>query len=454
MNAHDRQVFNGSPESLQTRPCKARQSALRHLAGRIDRSLGYTIAGLILVIWVTIAPGTAALAAGRVALLLGAETYQNFSSSRITVAQTNALGAVLRKQGFDVMVVGNPGNAAARAALTEFSRKAQSADFALIVAAGHFATFRSQSFFLPINVRVRRATDLLSRGISAVSLANLAGRAKSGAVAMLTTVPDIPSTVAGIGARPALAGSLPGNVIAVFSSSSKVPVSGVDSVSKQAMNELINAAKETPMMLAALVEAASAGGTGRVIGTVHETNLSQNALPPSKPVDAAAAAAARAKEMAAKEAAQRAQDLATAKRQAEARAGEAERRAKLAEIRAREAEARAKRELATAQAQQAAAAAARAKEEAARKAAATKAEPRQTDTSNIQALQVVEALLGRVQRRTIQRILKTKGLYDGPIDAFFGEKTRAAIKAFQKQENAAETGYLTPDQFQKLIAVK
>jgi len=408
----------------------------------------------LFVTWVTFLPLASAHAAGRVALLLGAEAYQNFAASRISVAQTQTLGGALKAQGFEVIVVGNPGNAAARAALTEFSRKAPLADFALIVAAGHFATLRRQSFFLPINVRVRRATDLLSRGISVASLVNQAARAKSGAVALMMTVPNIPSTVAGVGGRPDFPGAMPANTIAVFSSSSKVPVSGVDGVSKQAMSDMAAVAKETPMMLTALINGAAANGTGRVYGIVKEMNLSQDAPPPIKPVNAADVAAARAKEKAASEAAQKARALADAKRKAEARAGEAERRAKLAELRAREAEARAKRELAAAQIAQAAAAA-RAKAIAdQQKAPVTKPAAPAPEAANIQSLQVVEALLGRSQRRSIQRILKTKGLYDGPIDAIFGERTRVAIRAFQKQENATETGYLTPTQFQRLIADK
>jgi peptidoglycan hydrolase-like protein with peptidoglycan-binding domain len=58
------------------------------------------------------------------------------------------------------------------------------------------------------------------------------------------------------------------------------------------------------------------------------------------------------------------------------------------------------------------------------------------------------------QRKIIQRILKTKGLYDGPIDAIFDKKKRVAIRAFQRQANATETGYLTPNQFRQLIADK
>ena len=44
------------------------------------------------------------------------------------------------------------------------------------------------------------------------------------------------------------------------------------------------------------------------------------------------------------------------------------------------------------------------------------------------------------------------GLYNGKLDAVFGNQTRDAIKAFQRKINAEETGYLTPDQLQKIVA--
>jgi peptidoglycan hydrolase-like protein with peptidoglycan-binding domain len=74
--------------------------------------------------------------------------------------------------------------------------------------------------------------------------------------------------------------------------------------------------------------------------------------------------------------------------------------------------------------------------------------------ADVQSLQIVEALLGRSQRRVIQKLLKEKGLYQGPIDAIFGDRTRSAIRAFQKQSGAEETGYLTPAQFKRLVEKK
>lgn len=443
MNAQNKFCFKVSPT---TRVYRASSSVTRYLSALIATVSCFTFVAL-----------HAAQADGRVALLLGAEKYQYFKPSGISSNQILALEAALKKQGFSVLTTIDPGNADARAALSDFSHKAETADFALIVATGHFATYRNQSFFLPVNTRVRRATDLFSRGLSAKNITDIASKAKAGALLMLVTVPDIPSTVAGISMRPDFSTPLSGKVIASFSSSDNVPVSRVNSVSVQAMKDLIEAAGETPMMLAALMDSASAGATGRVFGKASELNLSVDA---SKAADAAKAQAAQS---AANEAERK------ARLQADTRIREAEARAREAEQRAIETEARAKREMAAATAAQKAMEASKAAEEkaaadanAARVAtapassapAASAPPTAPTAGANIASLQVVEALLGRGQRKVIQRLLKDMGHYDGPIDAIFGDQTRDAIRAFQKQSAAPETGYLTPTQFQKLIASK
>ena len=350
----------------------------------------------------------------------------------------------------------------------------------MIVASGHFATYRNQAFFLPTNARVRRATDLFSRGLSAANIADIVHRAKAGAFLMVTTVPDIPSTIAGVGAQPSFANPPPDNIVAVFSTSSKIPVSRVEGVSVQVMKDLVDVAKNKPMMLADLVSTASAGGAGLIVGKTEDRNLSQDAAKP-KPEQTTKPAAETA---ALKEADRKAREL------AEKRLNQAEERARRAEKRAKEAEARAKRELAAAAASAkrraeeakaaaeakakrdlAAAVAAAARKAAADRAAALRAEAERKSAAaqpsapttpaptapadpapNIQSLQVVEALLGRGQRRVIQRILKSKGYYNGPIDAIFGDQTRAAIRDFQRDGGARETGYLTPDQLQQLVA--
>jgi hypothetical protein len=204
-----------------------------------------------------------------------------------------------------------------------------------------------------------------------------------------------------------------------------------------------------------------------VIGEVIDLNLSMALTKPkTQPTGPAATAALN-------EAQRKAREL------TKKRLNQAEERAKQAEKRAVAAEARAKRELAAAAASANRKAAearvtaeAKAKRElaaavdaAAKKAAAERSTAAQPTTpvtttpaapadpaSNIQSLQVVEALLGRGQRKVIQRILKTKGFYNGPIDSIFGDLTRTAIRNFQRSSGASETGYLTPNQFQQLVA--
>lgn len=288
---------------------------------------------------------------------------------------------------------------------------------------------------------------------------------------MLITVPDISSTIAGVGNQPGFARPPPANVAAVFSTSNKVPVSRVDSVSMQAMKDVIETSGEKPMMLSALLDSASAGGAGRIVGEVKKINLSQDLTKQNDETrlnraEERARQAERRAEEAEEAEAKAKRDLAAAANAADRRAAEARRVAEekakrdlaaavnAADRRAAEA----KRELAAVSAE------AERKAEAARKATEAKAAaqtqpstlaPTVAPTSpgpNIQSLQVVEALLGRGQRKVIQRILKSKGYYQGRIDAIFGDLTRAAIRAFQRDGGADETGYLTPDQFRQLVA--
>lgn len=233
------------------------------------------------------------------------------------------------------------------------------------------------------------------------------------------------------------------------------------------MKDVIEVVSEKPMMLAALVDGASAGGTGRIIGKINESNLSEDLTKSEVPKVASSNDADRkARELAetrlnqaverAQEAEKRAREAeANARRELAAAALEADRKADAAKSTA---EAKAKRELAAAMS-----AAAR-KAAAERKLAEVNSAPKQplpdsskttappVNVANIQSLQVVEALLGRQQRKVIQGILKAKGFYEGPIDAIFGDQTRVAIRDFQRASGASETGYQTPAQFQQLVA--
>ena len=391
----------------------------------------------LIAIFIQLIVAFGAQASGRVALVLACEKYENFKDSSVGVEWAGELGQALKERNFDVTVATNRNDAQTRAVLREFSLKAEGADFALIVVSGHLVTYQNQSFYLPQNAKIQRATDLFSRSLSLTSIADIGGKAKSAALLLLMTVPDIPSTVSGVDTRPATGGQQAANVITVFSSSPRVPVSGVDRVSEQAAEKLLAVAREEPLTLAALVNGASADGVGQVFGTISDINLSAP-LPRSKPEDGSKVEilqATQATEAAAKaqaEAELRARVASIARDQAEAerratdkRLREEKERARLAEERARDAEQRAQ------QAQQAT-----------------------TQVADTQSLQVVEDVLSFNERGGVQRRLQSLRLYRGGVDGVFGEQTRVAIKAFQQLSGEPETGYLTRSQFERLVQTR
>jgi hypothetical protein len=384
-------------------------------AGRNSKSSALTVVIIAILIHIIFSFG--AQAGGRVALVLACEKYENFKVSAVDVKWAAELGQALKEQNFDVTVAADRNDAESRAALRDFSLKANGADFALIVVSGHVVTYQSQSFFLPRNAKIQRATDLFSRALSVASIADIAGKAKSAALLVLMTVPDIASSVSAIDARPAMGGQQAANVITVFSSSPKVPVSGVDRVSEQASEKLLAAVKEQPLTLAALVNSTSAEGGGLVVGKISDINLASPS-PISKPEDASKTAILQAGEAAAKAQAEaEAERKATDNRQREERE-----QARLAEERAREAELRAK--------------------------------PSQEATSNVadtRSLQLADDTLTLDERRDVQRRLQSLRLYQGVADAVFGWQTREAIREFQKLTGVPETGYLTRTQFERLV---
>lgn len=404
--------------------------ALRCFPG-INRKIncGVTISGsFLLAILALSAPALAA--ADRVALVLGVEEYTSYAKSAISSQTLTKIGDALKEQGFEVDVASNVNNAVSRAMLREFAVKAEGARVAIVVLAGHGVGSAGRAYLLPSNSKIRRSSDLLSRGVSVSSVAQIAAKAKHGAVFFFVTVADIPSTLQSISARPSIKSVPHDNVVVVFSTSNKVPVSRVDSVSKQAALDFADAATESPLLLSTLVGAGSAGDVGKVLGNVADIDLSKIPEPP------AAAKTASNDQQTAQEAA--------ARRDAERRAREAETRAREAEERAKEAEARARREAKKAEEARSEARASQA--DSGEQPAAAAPEP-----ANVDALKLVEALLGRSKKKQLQRKLKQRGFYKGPIDAIFGVLTRGGIREFQAATGAEVTGYLTPEQIQTLI---
>jgi len=380
------------------------------------------IAAALAMFWIL---PSAAADEDRVALILSAQDYTNYGKSEINADTLGKMGAALKGQGFRIDVVTNANNSTSRAKLRDFAKKAENARVAIVVLAGHGVGSGGRAYFLPSNVEIRRASDLFSRAVAVSSVAQIAGRAQTGAVFFFTTVADLSSTLQNISARPSMSSTPKDNIFVVFSTSDRVPVSRVSTVSRQAALAFADAAIETPLMMSALVGAALAGDVGKIIGTVAELDLSK------APEAVLAAQAAPSKPSQEEIEARRVAELRA--RDAEKRASEAEARAKLEAKRAREAQAAAAANEPTPAAQQPA------------------AELPQREESNVGALKVVEALLGRSKKKQLQRRLRKLGFYNGPIDAIFGDLTRQGIRDYQADSADDTTGYLTPKQIQFLI---
>lgn len=284
-----------------------------------------------------------ASSAERVALVLAAEDYVGLKRSEISVEQSREIAEELRARDFDVLIAPNPTNGLARAKLYEFARKVEGAKIAIAILVGHLATTRGHTFFLPINANIRRITDLLSRSIAISSVARITARARSGAVLFLMTAADLPSKFQGVEERPSMSIKPAENVVVVFSSSGKVPVSRIGAVTKQATLDLVAAVRKTPLKLAALVDAAAARGKGLVIGMAPDVDLSTSPTEETEISEAELSkvnAELRARLEAEGEARLKAE--LKARRQAEFRIREAEERVRQAEERVRQAEMRAR----------------------------------------------------------------------------------------------------------------
>jgi hypothetical protein len=425
---------------------------------------------------------TGAHAAGRVALVLVAEDYQRLQRSVVGLKRGRDVADALTARGFDTKLSNNPSNAESRANLRDFSVRIKGADIAIVVLIGHGTSSAGQTFFLPVNTEITRATDLLSRGLSIGSVAQITGGAAQGGVFVFMTVPRFDTPVEGLDARPQFLGEPAQNVFAVFANSSKMPVSRFDVISVEGADALAAALRRPEANLRDLVRAAASGELGLVAGNAPEQSLS--AVPvapaPTKPAagtDVAPAAQQadadlklKAERLAREQTEQKLRDEQAKAEQAKLTMSKAQAELEKAQADARKAQADAERaradaEVAKANVEQARADADNMRLQTEALTATTKA---QIERANAKAAETTaaaqaaaqpgsplanpidERLLGQKQRQLIQSRLHALSLYTGPIDSVMGPLTREAIMGFQRSRRADVTGFLTPDQFNEL----
>jgi len=240
----------------------------------------------IALLVLAVSGGQRAQAGTRIAMVLAAEEYANFKRSEVGAKRGEEIAELLRARGFDVIVVANPGNATARAALRDFAAKVASADVALAVLIGHGLSSGGQTFFIPGNASIDRSTDLLSRGLSVTNIAQIVGRSRAGGVCFLMTTPTFDKPVDGVDVKPQFENEVAKNVAAAFSNSAKIPISRMDAAAGLAANEVIGLLQKQPHAdLRQLMSACASQQQGMLYGAAAAIDLAASGKIASDPED-------------------------------------------------------------------------------------------------------------------------------------------------------------------------
>ena len=110
---------------------------------------------LVLVAWASVA-----LAAGRVALVVGNSTYAHIGRLPNPGNDAADMAAGLRRLGFDVTTVRDADRVAMTEALRVFTRESAGADVSLVFYAGHGLEMDGVNYLVPVDARLERDTDV------------------------------------------------------------------------------------------------------------------------------------------------------------------------------------------------------------------------------------------------------------------------------------------------------
>lgn len=102
----------------------------------------------------------------RIALVIGNADYADLPALRSPLRDAEAVAAALRDDGFStVTVVANATRAELLTALDDLSKKAESADWALVYFAGHGAESDGNSYLIPVDARSGADAKLADQGV-------------------------------------------------------------------------------------------------------------------------------------------------------------------------------------------------------------------------------------------------------------------------------------------------
>ena len=118
------------------------------------------VAAVLVATSVSLAAPWEAIAAGRVALVVGNGTYAHIGRLPNPGNDAADMTAALRRLGFDVTIVRDADRNAMSEALRVFTRNSAGADVSLVFYAGHGLEMDGVNYLVPVDARLERDTDV------------------------------------------------------------------------------------------------------------------------------------------------------------------------------------------------------------------------------------------------------------------------------------------------------
>ena len=126
---------------------------------RVGTRTAVAAAGLLAGLWVTVV-SPVALAAGRVALVVGNSAYTAIGALPNPGNDASDMATALGRLGFEVTSVRDADRAAMNEALRLFARESARADVAVVFYAGHGLEVDGVNYLVPVDAQLERDTDV------------------------------------------------------------------------------------------------------------------------------------------------------------------------------------------------------------------------------------------------------------------------------------------------------
>jgi len=134
----------------------------------------------------------AAIAAERVALVVGNQNYEFTTKLKNTANDATAISTALTNLSFDVTTLIDPSQADLLVALSSFAFRAETADVAMVYYAGHAIEVQGENFLIPVDARIASGKDVLRYTVSLTDVLNSVYGARKIRIAILDSCRNNP----------------------------------------------------------------------------------------------------------------------------------------------------------------------------------------------------------------------------------------------------------------------